>query len=60
MAPDSHLKEILLGLSSFFGENPVDWTALAAAATLCLLPVILVFVLFQRAFVEGVAGAVKS
>ncbi|BDP44316.1 sugar ABC transporter permease (plasmid) [Deinococcus aetherius] len=54
------LRTLGVGIYSFFGENPVDWTALAAAATLCLLPVILVFVLFQRAFVEGVAGAVKS
>lgn len=59
MDPDCHPKEVLPGISSFLGENPAAWTALAAA-TLCLLPVILVFVLFQRAFVEGVAGAVKS
>jgi ABC-type glycerol-3-phosphate transport system permease component len=54
------LRVLGVGMYSFFGENPVDWTALAAAATISLTPIIIVFLLFQRYFVEGVAGAVKS
>lgn len=54
------LRVVGVGMYSFFGENQVDWTALAAAATISLLPIIIVFLLFQRYFVEGVAGAVKS
>lgn len=54
------LRVVGVGMYSFFGENQVDWTALAAAASISLLPIIVVFLLFQRYFVEGVAGAIKS
>ena len=33
---------------------------MAAAASISLLPVILVFLFMQRYFVEGIAGAVKQ
>lgn len=45
---------------AFFGQSGLDWTGLAAAATISLVPVVLVFLALQRYFVEGVAGAVKS
>ena len=54
------LRVVGVGMYSFFGENPVDWTALAAAASISLVPVIAVFVLLQHYFVEGIAGAIKS
>lgn len=54
------LRVLGVGMYSFFGEYGVDITGLMAAATISLIPVIAVFMLFQRYFVEGVAGAVKS
>jgi len=33
---------------------------MAAAATVALVPIIAVFLLLQRYFVEGIAGAVKQ
>jgi raffinose/stachyose/melibiose transport system permease protein len=45
---------------AFRGEYYVDWSGMAAAATISLLPVILMFLVLQRYFVEGIAGAVKQ
>jgi multiple sugar transport system permease protein len=44
-----------LGLQQFLNEFTVDWTMLMAAATIFVLPVIILFLLFQRNFVEGIA-----
>lgn len=44
-----------LGLQQFLNEFTVDWTLLMAAAVIFVLPVILVFFIFQKNFVEGVA-----
>ena len=35
-------------------------SGMAAAAVISLLPVVLLFILLQRYFVEGMAGAVKQ
>ena len=42
------------------GENTVDWTGIAAGGSIAVIPVIILFVLMQKHFVEGIAGAVKS
>lgn len=54
------LRTLGVGMYQFVGEHSVDWTGMAAAATISLLPIIIIFVAFQRYFVEGVAGAVKG
>jgi raffinose/stachyose/melibiose transport system permease protein len=54
------LRTLAVGMLAFVGENSTDWSGMAAAATISLLPVVLLFVLLQRYFVEGIAGAVKS
>lgn len=54
------LRTLSVGMLAFVGENSTDWSGMAAAATISLLPVVLLFVLLQRYFVEGIAGAVKS
>lgn len=56
-APDKRVLGV--GMYAFFGQSGLDWTGLAAAATISLVPVVLVFLALQRYFVEGVAGAVK-
>jgi len=43
------------------GQYSTDWGELLAAAVIIVLPVVLVFVLLQRRFIDGMtAGAVKS
>lgn len=54
------LRTLSIGMLAFQSENSVDWSGLAAAATISLVPVVLMFVFLQRYFIEGIAGAVKS
>jgi multiple sugar transport system permease protein len=43
-----------IGLSEFKGQFHVEWNMIMAASVLFVLPVILLFFLAQRAFIEGV------
>ena len=54
------LRTLSVGMLAFSGENSTDWSGLAAAATISLLPIVLLFLFLQRYFVEGLSGAVKS
>lgn len=49
-----------IGLAAFFGEFTRDWNAIMALSTLSSLPLMLIFVFFQRWVVQGMtSGAVK-
>jgi raffinose/stachyose/melibiose transport system permease protein len=54
------IRPLSVGLYAFRGENVVDWTGIAAGATISILPVIIVFLILQRYFIEGISGAVKG
>ncbi|WP_431914889.1 carbohydrate ABC transporter permease [Nonomuraea jabiensis] len=54
------LRTVSVGMLAFVGENATDWSGMAAAATISLLPVVVLFIVLQRYFIEGIAGAVKS
>ncbi|WP_281889512.1 carbohydrate ABC transporter permease [Paenibacillus sp. YYML68] len=54
------LRTLGVGMYSFFGEFSVDWSGFAAGALLSVLPILIVFLLLQRSFIEGLAGAVKG
>lgn len=54
------LRTLGVGMFQFAGENTMDWTGMAAAASISLLPILTVFILLQRYFIEGVAGAIKG
>jgi multiple sugar transport system permease protein len=52
---------LAVGLAFFTSEHDVSYNLLMAAATLVVLPVVVVFLLAQRFFIEGVtAGGVKG
>jgi len=54
---------IPVGMIQFLGdrENPAQWNILFAACVLCVLPLILVFMVLQKQFINGIAaGAVKG
>lgn len=57
---NSNLRTLAVGLYALRGENIVDWTGIAAGASIAVVPVIVVFILCQKYFVEGISGAVKS
>ena len=52
-----------VGMLQFLGdkENPAQWNILFAACVLCALPLIIIFMVLQKQFVNGIAaGAVKG
>jgi raffinose/stachyose/melibiose transport system permease protein len=54
------LRTLAVGMYAFVGENSIDWTLLCAAATISLVPIIAIFILLQRTFVNGIAGAIQG
>lgn len=59
---DSENKQLLaVGLTLFNGRYSTDYGGLFAATAISILPVIIVYVIFQKRFIAGVAaGAVKG
>ena len=54
------LRTLAVGLQAFIGENQTQWTWIAAGAVISTLPIMLLFFLLQRYFVDAIAGAVKG
>jgi multiple sugar transport system permease protein len=44
-----------VGIQSFFGQDPRLWGDLMAFAAMVTIPVLIVFLLFQKWFVQSVA-----
>ncbi|GHO92874.1 ABC transporter permease [Reticulibacter mediterranei] len=61
-SPDSYTVQVALNvLAGTGGGGSADWGPVMAAAVLATLPLLLVFLFFQRHFVEGLAsGGVKG
>jgi multiple sugar transport system permease protein len=51
---EPRLWTLAIGLAQFRGLHHVDWNLTMAASLLVMLPVILVFILAQRVFIEGI------
>lgn len=56
---DNSLKTVPVGLLTFVGEHGTDYGYLCAGVLISVIPVMVVYLIFQRYFVEGMAGAVK-
>jgi len=54
------IRTLSVGMQAFVGENAVDWSGMAAAGVISILPMVVLLLVLQRYFVEGIAGAVKS
>lgn len=50
------LRTVSVGLTFYQGKFSVDYALTAAGTTIATLPVIIVYILFQRQFVAGVTG----
>ena len=57
---DNKMKTVPVGLMTFVGEHGTDYGYLCAGVLVAVVPVMVVYLIFQRYFVEGMAGAVKS
>ncbi|MCQ2453511.1 MAG: carbohydrate ABC transporter permease [Clostridia bacterium] len=53
-------RTLAVGLYAFKGENVVDWTGICAGGAIAMVPIIIVFIAFQKFFINGMAGAVKG
>ncbi|HEY4385595.1 MAG TPA: carbohydrate ABC transporter permease [Ktedonobacteraceae bacterium] len=53
------LQTLAVGMFAFIGQNSTQWTYLCAGSVITLAPIMLVFILLQRYFINGVAGAIK-
>ena len=58
---DESMRTLPVGLAFYLGKQSVDWGHLMAGAALAALPVMILFILFQRKIVAGLmAGALKG
>lgn len=57
VARTEDVRPLPIGLTFFRGTPPIQWADLMAFATMMVFPVIVVFVIFQRHFVQGVAAS---
>ena len=48
------------GLMTFFGQFDVDYTLLCASVLMSIVPIMIVYLYFQKYFVQGMAGSVKG
>ncbi len=54
-------RTLTVGLAAYLGNQSIDWGHLMAGASISALPVILLFIIFQRQIIQGMtAGAVKE
>jgi ABC-type glycerol-3-phosphate transport system permease component len=54
------LRTLAVGMYAFVGENSTGWTYICAGAIMSILPIMGIFFMLQRYFIEAVAGAVKA
>jgi len=54
------LRTVAVGMYAFVGQHSMDWSLMCAAATMSLLPTMILFFLLQRLFVEGLTGAIRG
>lgn len=57
---NADLRTLSVGIYSFKGENFIDWGGMTAASTISIVPVVVLFLMLQRYFINGLAGAVKG
>lgn len=58
---DSNLKTIPIGLMSLRSTLSTDWTVLLAGLSISVIPMVVLFIIFQKQFVRGMtSGSVKG
>lgn len=57
---DGSMRTVSAGLLAFTSQYTTNYTLLNAGIVLTILPVIVVYLVFQRYFVSGLAGAIKG
>jgi multiple sugar transport system permease protein len=61
MISDPARQTLPLAIAAFHGQNATQWGLVFAASLIAVIPVVIVFLVFQRYFVQGLtSGAVKG
>ncbi len=61
LASSDETKTVTLGVQQFIGQFTVNWSAVLAALSIAILPVLLLYAVFSRQLIAGItAGAVKG
>ena len=61
LAPSQTVQTLPVGLGFFVGQHTTDIPLLAAGASIVSVPIVIVFIIFQRSFIRGmVGGAIKG
>lgn len=61
LASGEEYRTIMLGVSEFVGQFKTDYSALLAALTLAMVPILILYGIFSRQLIRGIAaGSVKS
>ncbi|PZE20649.1 carbohydrate ABC transporter permease [Paenibacillus xerothermodurans] len=55
MTSEDEMRVLSIGISAFQGQHATDYPLLMAAAVMATIPIIVIFVFFQRYFIEGIA-----
>lgn len=60
LAPGESTRTVTLGAQQFLGQHATNWSALLAALSLAIVPVLILYIVFSRQFLRGLTeGAVK-
>lgn len=51
------VRPLMIGMEQFFGQYPRDWGDIMAFAAMITVPVLILFIMFQRWFVQSVASS---
>jgi len=54
---DSKMYTVQIGLSMLNGSQYINWNMLMSASLIAILPVLVVFLIFQKQFVQGIASS---
>jgi multiple sugar transport system permease protein len=60
LTSDESIRTLTVHLYTFVGQHGTDWSSLMAVATISIIPIILIFIAFQKHIVGGMAsGSIK-
>jgi ABC-type glycerol-3-phosphate transport system permease component len=58
---DSNFRTLPVGLAFYLGKQSIDWGHLMAGASISAIPIILLFLIFQKQIIKGlIAGSLKD
>jgi raffinose/stachyose/melibiose transport system permease protein len=58
--PKDNVRTLQIGRLSFVGEGTLDYPVFMSAILLSIIPVFIVYLFFQKYFVQGLAGTLKE